>query len=149
MDTKTWAILIAAVILALCAGLFAGNLMVTASDNNAQSIDNGSAVMDSGLIVGVSGNVTSLTMAKGTVFTIRLDENPTTGYSWNASTTPGLTVLNSTYVGSGSGLMGAGGVHEWKIEASGTGAQWFNATYERPWEKFGNETKYQLIVNVA
>lgn len=147
MDTKNMAILIAAVIVALCVGLYAGNLLASAS-SNVQGSDNYTG-QESGLIVGLSGNITSLTMVKGTIFTIRLDENPTTGYSWNASTTPGLTVLNSTYIGGSSNRAGAGGVHEWKILASGNGTQWFNATYERPWEKSGNETKYQLIVNVA
>lgn len=149
MEEKTLAILIISIIIALCVGVIIGSFVIAAPAGNVQKNADNSTSLESGLIVGETGDITTLTLNKGTVFTIRLDENPTTGYSWNASVTSGLTVLNSTYVSSGSGLMGAGGVHEWKIEAIGTGAQQFNAVYERPWEKLGNETQYQLIINVA
>lgn len=142
MDGKTTTMLAIGVAIALCAGLVLGygfHAVPPASSNSTN---------DHRLIIGVTDNVTTLELSKGAIFTIRLDENPTTGYSWNASTSTGLKVLNSTYVGGGN-MLGAGGVHEWTIEASGSGAQSFNATYERPWEKFGNETQYQLIVNVA
>jgi inhibitor of cysteine peptidase len=146
-DINVKTIIIAVV--AVCVGLAAGYLLSTLqpANNNINVINNSTST--GSLVIGMSGNATTLGMDKGTVFTIRLDENPTTGYSWNASATAGLTVLNSTYIGSGSGLAGAGGVHEWKIQATGTGAQEFSATYERPWEKFGNETQYHIIINVA
>jgi inhibitor of cysteine peptidase len=149
MDGKTLTIIIISVIVALCVGVIIGSFVIAAPAGTTPKGADNSTIPESGLTVSETGNISTLTLNKGTVFTIRLDENPTTGYSWNASVTSGLTVLNSTYVSGGSGLMGAGGVHEWKIEATGTGAQQFNAVYERPWEKLGNETQYQLIVNVA
>jgi inhibitor of cysteine peptidase len=149
MDGKTLTILVISIIVALCVGLIIGSFVIGAPAGNTPKGADNSTIPESGLIVGETGNITTLNLNKGTVFTVRLNENPTTGYSWNASVTSGLTILNSTYVSSGSGLMGAGGVHEWKIEATGTGTQQFNAVYERSWEKFGNETQYQLIINVA
>lgn len=149
MDGKTLTIIVISVIVALCVGVIIGSFVIaTPAGTTPKGADN-STSPESGLIVGDQGNITTLTLNKGTIFTIRLDENPTTGYSWNASVTSGLTVLNSTYVSGASGLMGAGGVREWKIEATTAGAQQFNAVYERPWEKPGNETQYQLIINVA
>ncbi len=141
MNIKTIFILAIAVCAGLTAGYALSTLQATSSNSN-NSTSSGS------IVIGMSGNATMLSLDKGTVFTVRLDENPTTGYSWNATTTPGVTVLNSTYI-SGGNMPGAGGVHEWKLEATGTGAQEFNAIYERPWEKFGNETQYHLIINVA
>ena len=142
MNVKT--IIIA--VIAVCVGLAAGYLLSTMQTTNSNNVNNSTSI--GSLVIGMSGNATMLSLDKGTVFTVRLDENPTTGYSWNATTTAGLTVLNSTYI-SGGNMPGAGGVHEWKIQATGTGAQEFNATYERSWETFGNETQYHLIINVA
>jgi inhibitor of cysteine peptidase len=143
IDIKT--IIIAVV--AVCVGLAAGYLLSTQQTTNTNNVNNSTSI--GSLVIGMSGNSTMVSMDKGTVFTVRLNENPTTGYTWNATATAGLTVLNSTYIGSNSGLMGAGGVHEWTIQATGNGAQQFNATYERSWELVGNETQYQLIINVA
>ena len=135
-------------VIAVCVGLAAGYLLSTlqSTDNNNNVINNSTSI--GSLVIGMSGNATTVSMDKGTVFTVRLDENPTTGYTWNATTTSGITVLNSTYI-SGGNLPGAGGVHEWKIQVTGTGAQEFGATYERSWETLGNETQYHLIINVA
>ena len=138
-DWKTIVIIVAVVGVSLVVGYGLSLQQASGAEHGAAS---------DGIGVGMSGNGTTLSMTRGTVFTVRLDENPTTGYSWNATTTAGLTVINSTYVSGGS-LMGAGGVREWKLQATGTGSQEFNATYERPWEKFGNETQYHLIINVA
>lgn len=141
MNVKTIIILAIAVCAGLTAGYALSTLQATSSNSN-NSTSSGS------IVVGMSGNATTLSLDKGTVFTIRLDENPTTGYAWNATTTAGITILNSTYISGGS-MPGSGGVHEWKIQVTGTGAQEFGATYERPWEKLGNETQYHLIINVA
>jgi inhibitor of cysteine peptidase len=132
-------------VIVVCVGLAAGYLLGTMQTTNSNNTNNTSS---NGFVIGMSGNAATLNLDNGTVFTVRLDENPTTGYLWNATMTAGLTVLNSTYI-SGGNMPGAGGVHEWKIQVTSTGAQKFNATYERSWEVVGNETQYQLIVNVA
>ncbi|MDD1702984.1 MAG: protease inhibitor I42 family protein [Methanoregula sp.] len=83
--------------------------------------------------------------------TLTLKENPTTGYSWNLSVTPGLAILNDTYVSSDpSGkLMGAGGTHTWEITAEKTGTQKIQGIYMRPWENVtGNETTFTMTVIV-
>jgi inhibitor of cysteine peptidase len=95
-------------------------------------------------------NGKTITVNEGASIKVSLDENPTTGYSWNETVTAGLTVVDSKYVSSGSGMMGAGGVHEWTIKATGKGSQQFSAVYKRPWEPIaGNETAFILNIPVT
>jgi inhibitor of cysteine peptidase len=96
-------------------------------------------------------NGTTGEIAANTRFMVQLNENPTTGFSWNASTSPGLTVLSSEYTQNANpaGMTGVGGVHSWVLLASGTGTQTFNASYRRPWEAVtGNETAYNLAIKI-
>jgi inhibitor of cysteine peptidase len=98
---------------------------------------------------GIGDNGKTVSVNEGSIVKIALDENPTTGYSWNESASSGLKVLDSQYTASQSGLMGAGGVHEWTIKAEGKGTQQFSAIYKRPWEPVaGNETSYKLTITV-
>lgn len=100
--------------------------------------------------VGAGDNGNMVSVREGSLIKVSLDENPTTGYSWNESVTPGLTIVDSKYVSSGSGLMGAGGVHEWTIKAVGKGQQQFSAIYKRSWEPTtGNETTFTLKISVT
>jgi inhibitor of cysteine peptidase len=95
-------------------------------------------------------NGKTITVNEGVSIKVSLDENPTTGYSWNETVTAGLTVVDSKYVSSGSGMMGAGGVHEWTLKATGKGQQQFSAVYKRPWEPIaGNETTFALNISVT
>lgn len=90
----------------------------------------------------------SIQVAPGSTFVVRLEENPTTGYSWNWTLTPGLELVNTSYASNNTaGLAGAGGVRTWELRTNGSGAQTFTAVYKRPWEPFfGNETTYSLNV---
>lgn len=100
--------------------------------------------------VGAGDNGNMVSMSEGSLIKVSLDENPSTGYSWNESVTPGLTIVDSKYVSSGSGLVGAGGVHEWTIKASGKGEQQFSAIYKRSWEPIAdNETTFTLNISVT
>lgn len=97
-----------------------------------------------------SDNGKTETLALGAQFMVKLNENPTTGYSWNVSVSDGLNITNDTYIPPTSGLIGAGGVHTWSMLATKTGLQEFSGIYMQPWEnKTGNETTYLLKVNVT
>jgi len=97
-----------------------------------------------------SDNGMNKTLSLGTPFMVRLDENPTTGYSWNVSVTSGLNITNDTYIPPTSGLIGAGGIHTWSVITTKTGLQEFSGIYMRSWEnKTGNETTYMLKINVT
>ena len=65
---------------------------------------------------------------------VTLAESPTTGYSWNATVSKGLTLVSDTYVAPNTTLIGAGGYHEWLLAPDGPGTYTFKAAYFRPWE---------------
>lgn len=92
---------------------------------------------------------TSSDMKIGELITIKLEENPTTGYSWNLIT-DGLKVVKDEYISSAqAGVVGAGGVHEWTIQASNTGQYNISGIYKRPWENItGDEDTFNLTLNV-
>ena len=97
-------------------------------------------------------NGTTADIAANTRFAVQLGENPTTGYSWNASTSSGLTILSSDYQENkhAEGMVGVGGTHTWILLASGSGNQTFDAVYRRPWEPVtGNETAYTLGIRIV
>jgi inhibitor of cysteine peptidase len=135
MKERSLAILAIAFLVFVCAGLVAayafsgsGSMKVFDDRNNTQTIS----------------------IKNGETFKVVLDENPTTGYAWIISVTPGLTIVNDTFVQSSSGMMGAGGRHEWQVKATGTGDQQFTGIYKRSWEPtLGNETTYSLNIKIV
>jgi inhibitor of cysteine peptidase len=97
-----------------------------------------------------SGQNTTVNL--GDTFVISLPENPTTGYSWNITTTDGLARLNDAYAQADrSGMqVGVGGTHKWEIKATKIGPQTVTGVYKRPWEGLsGDEQTYGLNVNVV
>jgi inhibitor of cysteine peptidase len=97
-------------------------------------------------------NGTTGMIAQSTRFAIQLAENPTTGYQWNATLSPGLELQSSDYQQNDapSGMVGVGGVRTWIIIAKDLGAQNFSASYSRSWEPVtGNETAYTMKITVV
>ena len=91
-------------------------------------------------------------MAQTTRFAIQLAENPTTGYQWNATLSPGLELQSTDYRmnDAAPGMVGVGGTRTWIIIAKDLGAQKFSASYRRSWEPVtGNETAYSVNINVV
>lgn len=91
-------------------------------------------------------------IAQGTRFAVQLKENPTTGFQWNATVSPGLEIQSSDYQmdKAGEGMVGVGGTRTWVIVAKDLGTQKFSATYKRSWEPVtGNETGFSANVNVV
>jgi inhibitor of cysteine peptidase len=99
-----------------------------------------------------SDNGKTITVNTGDVFTVKLAENPTTGYSWNMTLGGGLQAISDLYVPNATPRMmvGSGGTHEWTIKAVSPGTYTISGIYKRPWEPIaGNETRYQLTVKVV
>ncbi len=91
-------------------------------------------------------------ITQNTRFAIELAENPTTGFMWNATQTPGLELQLSDYRQSttATGMVGVGGTRTWIIIAKDLGNQKFSASYRRSWENVtGNETTYSVNVRVV
>lgn len=92
----------------------------------------------------------AIAVKSGETFTVKLDENPTTGYSWNMTVGDGLKIVNDRYVANNTGLVGSGGYHIWTIQATKAGTYKVAGVYKRPWEPLtGKEQKYSLSVNVT
>jgi hypothetical protein len=51
---------------------------------------------------GAADNGKTISIGEGKTFKIILDENPSTGYSWNSTLTSGLEIVASTYIQGGS-----------------------------------------------
>ncbi|MDD1662203.1 MAG: protease inhibitor I42 family protein [Methanomicrobiales archaeon] len=82
----------------------------------------------------------------GETFNIRLQENPTTGYSWNMSVSEGLRISRDEYIPSSSNgqMVGTGGIRSFTLLAMSKGEQMITAEYRRPWVTSGTVT-YQNI----
>ena len=91
-------------------------------------------------------------ITQNTRFAIVLAENPTTGFMWNATMSPGLELQSSDYRqdDAAPGMVGVGGERTWVIVAKDTGDQKFSAIYRRSWENVtANETTYSITITVV
>jgi inhibitor of cysteine peptidase len=97
---------------------------------------------------GDSGSM--VVIKKGEAFKVILEENPSTGYSWNMSVSDGLEIMNDLYIPPAQQIPGRGGYHEWTIQAEKPGQQKVRGIYMRPWEPiYYNETTFRLDVEVT
>ena len=84
----------------------------------------------------VSSSGKQIEIAAGGSFTITLDSNATTGYSWELkgiSDTAVLEKADNKYEAPASGLMGAGGKEVWTFEAMKAGTSTLTMEYSQPW----------------
>lgn len=94
-------------------------------------------------------NGKTVSIAKNSIVKVQLEENPTTGYSWNTTVSSGMQVISSSFQPSGTGRFGAGGTHTWVIRITGTGLQQFSGNYNRPWlQASPDDPTYVLSFNV-
>lgn len=97
-----------------------------------------------------NGATTSLDLSR--TITLRLKENPSAGYVWDLTVTPGLRVTNDTFYPSDTSgsLVGAGGTRVWTITTLHPGEQKVKAIYKHPWEPVtGKETMFNLTIMVS
>ena len=86
-----------------------------------------------------SDNGTMVQVKSGDMVRINLAENPSTGFSWNATTTGDLVITRDGYDTSDSfgammGKVGGGGTRSWDLTIGKDRVQSFSAVYRRPWE---------------
>ncbi len=112
--------------LALVAGLITGAWLL------AETIAPGNPHMT----LGENDNGRTVTVAPGTVITVMLDGNPTTGYSWEASiSNPAvLKQTNAAEFKPSSGAIGAGGTFTFQFQAQSAGKTDLTLVYRRSWE---------------
>ena len=103
-------------------------------DVNINSVTDSFELSSDNIIEGVGGvsganvftednNGSSVELATGDTFQVKLNENPTTGYQWALETTDGLEIMSDNVLPTATGLVSAGGIHEWDLKASGSGTQ--------------------------
>ncbi len=94
-------------------------------------------------------NNADVKLPAGSRITISLDENPTTGYEWNITSSRGLQYVSDVFTPPSTGLIGAGGVHEWQYIAAEKGTGEFSAIYWQPWENVtGDETAFSITFTI-
>jgi inhibitor of cysteine peptidase len=77
-----------------------------------------------------------VTLQKGQTLTIKLEGNPTTGYSWEVVESEGAIVqqVGEPEFEADSDLLGAPGTQTLRFEAVETGQMELKLVYQRPWE---------------
>nr|WP_319375641.1 protease inhibitor I42 family protein [uncultured Methanoregula sp.] len=98
-----------------------------------------------------SENKGSYLVSKNDLLYVDLDENPSTGYLWNMTVSPGLTIVKDDYIAPTTGQgVGASGTHEWEIKATGIGDQKISAILARPTAPTtGTETSYLAYIIIG
>jgi inhibitor of cysteine peptidase len=110
----------------------------------------GTPVQVGHLVVTEAQNNATVNLGLNNTLTLKLNENPTTGYQWNLTTSPGLVVTADNYLPTAPQLTGSGGTHIWDMKAVQTGTQTIKAIYMRSWEPVtGNETTFSMTVIVT
>ena len=101
--------------------------------------------------ISASDNGRIVPVNAGSLLTLRLAENPTTGYQWILITGKGLNITRDVYVpAEATGTVtGSGGTRTWDIVALRPGIETIHATYLRPFEGItGNETVFTVTVDI-
>jgi len=112
----------------------------------------GTPVLVGNLVVNESQNTGTVYMNQSKIITVRLAENPSTGFQWNLTTTPGLRIIKDEYVSSDTSgkMVGSGGTHVWDISTEMLGQQEIRAVYKRSWEPTtGNESAFSMKIIVT
>ncbi|MDE4908918.1 protease inhibitor I42 family protein [Methanogenium marinum] len=99
----------------------------------------GTSVVD----VTSADNGTTISVPKDGAVLVALNENPTTGYQWNASVSGSAEITADSFVPpySETPLAGAGGIHKWLVTFDGEPSGTFDAGYTRPWEETTADTE--------
>jgi inhibitor of cysteine peptidase len=81
-------------------------------------------------------NGNEITLNKGQTLTIKLEANPTTGYTWEMVETEGavLRQVGDPEFEADSDLLGAPGTQTLSFEAAEAGQMELRLVYHRPWE---------------
>jgi inhibitor of cysteine peptidase len=87
----------------------------------------------------ISESSGSLKLKVGDTFVIKLESNPTTGYSWSLAESDSKVVkqVSSVYEPekTAPNIVGSGGTEVWTFKAFAKGETKLTFNYARPWEK--------------
>ena len=98
-----------------------------------------------GHVYNESNNGDTFSLSQNAVVAVRLPENSSTGFGWYITTTPGIEVLDKSFISSNPGVPGAGGTATWLLKLSGTGTMEFSGIYKQGWmPTSGHEPTYTI-----
>jgi inhibitor of cysteine peptidase len=91
---------------------------------------------EAALALEADDNGNEITLNKGQTLTIKLEANPTTGYTWEMVETEGaiLRQVGDPEFEADSDLLGAPGTQTLSFEAAEAGQMALRLVYHRPWE---------------
>lgn len=86
-----------------------------------------------GVILNERDNDRTVEVSVGSILTVRLQENPTTGYSWSVEAANGLEKVGDSFE-AGAAAIGAAGVRVLQFRATLPGSRELRLKYWREWE---------------
>ena len=102
------------------------------------------------IYVNSTANGEIVTIPMGERIVVRLKENPTTGYTWNATAAKGLDIYSDSTIAPDTALIGVPGYHEWILSPQAVDTYTFKAIYYRPWEApKATDDSFSMVVQVT
>jgi inhibitor of cysteine peptidase len=122
--------------LLFAAGLVVAAILVAGCTSGGDRPPSTNVTAAAPVLLNESMNGSTIAVPLNTTLTLELMENPSTGYSWNLTTTSGLRIAADAYVpdAANASVVGSGGIHRWRILTVATGLQKITGVYGRPWE---------------
>jgi len=113
-----------------------------------ESVDAGT--LNDGMELSGQWDGSTVNASTGDFFSIRLEENPSTGYQWNLTTSDGIKIVEDKFEPpENEDVVGAPGFHVWTFRIMDNGTQQVDAIYKRPWENLtGEEETFSLVLEV-
>ncbi|WP_445474854.1 protease inhibitor I42 family protein [Methanococcoides methylutens] len=121
------------------------------TENGGVDLTDDVEIVGSGAVFTEEANASEISIEQNGIIVLKLEENPTTGYSWNLTVPEGLKLIGDNFViaPGDEGLVGAGGIHEWELQAETEGTYEISAIYKRLWENTtGEEDTFSMTVIV-
>ncbi|WP_332449721.1 protease inhibitor I42 family protein [Methanoculleus sp.] len=128
------------------------------TDNRSGNLDvylltlGAAAAAGSPYAFGAEQNGRNVTVPVESEVLVSLAESPSTGYSWNATVSPGLTIADDRYEQNANpeGMVGVGGIRTWTLVPEHAGVFTFSAVYRRPRENVtGLEDRFNLTITAV
>ena len=139
-------ILVLFTIVAVTVAAFSMGCTDTGTTDEPLDADN---TVASGTVFSEEANSSEISLRMGDSIVLKLNENPSTGYSWDLSLPEGIVLVKDEFVGPDEPMPGAGGVHEWTLKAASEGNYQINAIYKRSWENVtGKEDTFRMGIVV-
>jgi len=99
--------------------------------------------------LGLEDNGKTLDVSVGAVVTIKLPENPSTGYEWQCTVDENVVeVMEDSFIPATRNVIGAGGTRILKLNVIGSGEGKIIMDYMRAWEKNPPIERFSVTLRV-